>query len=114
MWGSGQNRWSGVHRQDAASLFRLALEKGSAGAHYHGVGEEGVPFKAIAEVIGRRIGVPVKSMTLAEAKRQLGWFGPFVVVDNPASSRLTQEQLGWTPTGPTLLKDLDREAYFDA
>lgn len=108
----GQNRWTGVHRLDAATLFRLALENGTAGARYHGVAEEGVAFGAIAELIGHRLSVPVRSRTVAEANRQLGWFGPFIAVDNPASSLQTQLDLGWRPTGPSLLPDLDRDSYF--
>ena len=110
--GDGENRWSGVHRQDAVTLFRLALEHGTAGAHYHGVAEEGVPFRVIAEVIGRRLGVPVRSVTLAEANRQLGWFGPFMAIDNPASSAQTQEALSWRPAGPGLMTDVDSAGYF--
>lgn len=110
--GDGENRWGGVHRQDAATLFRLALEKGTAGARYHGVADEGVPFRAIAGVIGRRLGAPVRSATVAEASGQLGWLGPFVAVDNPASSVRTQADLGWRPAGPTLLQDIDRDSYF--
>jgi len=110
--GDGENRWSGVHRQDAATLFRLALENGTAGAHYHGVADEGVPFRSIAEVIGQRLGVPVKSRTLAEANKQLGWFGPFVAIDNPASSARTQQELSWRPVGPALLSDIDSDSYF--
>ncbi|HXQ47387.1 MAG TPA: SDR family oxidoreductase [Caulobacteraceae bacterium] len=110
--GDGENRWGGVHRQDAATLFRLALEKGTAGGHYHGVADEGVPFRSIAEVIGRRLGAPVRSKTAMEASRQLGWIGPFVAIDNPASSLLTQQDLGWRPTGPALLQDIDRDGYF--
>lgn len=110
--GDGENRWSGVHRRDAATLFRLALENGTAGARYHGVADEGAPFRSIAEIIGRRLGVPVRSRTLAEANRQLGWFGPFIAVDNPASGARTQQDLGWRPTGPALLPDIDRDSYF--
>ena len=110
--GDGENRWSGVHRLDAATLFRLALEKGTAGARYHGVAEEGVPFRALAEVIGRRLQVPIRSRTLAEANKRLGWFGPFVAVDNPASSSQTQRDLGWRPTGPGLVQDIDTDGYF--
>ena len=109
--GDGENRWGGVHRRDAAALFRLALEAGTAGARYHGVAEDGVPFRAIAETIARRLDVPARSTTLAEAKRRLGWFGPFIAVDNPASSSATQDGLGWRPSGPALLEDLDSDAY---
>jgi nucleoside-diphosphate-sugar epimerase len=110
--GDGENRWSGVHRQDAATLFRLALELGTTGARYHGVADEGVPFGSIAELIGHRLGVPVRSRTAREANRHLGWFGPFIAVDNPASSTQTQRDLGWCPTGPSLVPDLDRDIYF--
>ena len=110
--GDGQNRWSGVHRQDAATLFRLALENGTAGAHYHGVAEEGVAFRSIAEVIGRRLSLPVGSKTLAEAGRRLGWLGPFVAIDNPASSLITRRDMDWRPIGPTLLEDIDSDGYF--
>src|SRR5205823_1104198 len=78
---------------DAAVLFRLALEKGAAGARYHGVAEEGLPFREIAEVIGRRLGLPVVGKSLKEAAAQFSWFGPFVAADNPASSRWTRERL---------------------
>ena len=110
--GDGENRWSGVHRDDAATLFRLALERGTAGARYHGVADEGVPFRSIADLIGHRLGVPVRSRTLTEATRRLGWFGPFIAVDNPASSAQTQRDLGWCPSGPSLVPDLDRDIYF--
>jgi nucleoside-diphosphate-sugar epimerase len=110
--GDGANRWAGVHRQDAATLFRLALEKGTAGARYHGVADEGAPFRSIAEVIGRRLDVPVRSRTLKEATRQLSWFAPFIAVDNPAASARTRRDLGWEPVGPSLLPDIDRDSYF--
>jgi nucleoside-diphosphate-sugar epimerase len=93
-------------------LFRLALETGTAGARYHGVADEGVPFRSIAEVIGRRLGLPVRAKTLAEASRRLGFFGPFAAIDNPASSAATQQALGWRPVGPTLLEDIDSDGYF--
>jgi nucleoside-diphosphate-sugar epimerase len=110
--GDGQNRWCAVHRLDAARLFRLALEKGMAGARYHGVAEEGVPFRTIAEVIGRRLGVPAISRTSEEAVRQFGWLGPFVAADNPASSHQTRLDLGWQPEQPGLIADVDRPSYF--
>ena len=110
--GDGANRWSAVHRLDAAVLLRLALEEGQAGARYHGVAEEGIPFRQIAEVVGRRLNMPAVSMTSKEAAQRFSWLAPFAAYDNPASSQLTQERLGWQPTHPGLLADLDREAYF--
>ena len=110
--GEGCNRWPAVHRRDAAALFRLALEKGLPGAHYHGVAEEGVAFRDIAQTIGARLNVPVVSRVREEAARQFGWLGPFVCLNNPTSSRWTREQLGWRPQGPTLTVDIDRDGYF--
>lgn len=112
--GDGLNRWPSVHRFDAARLFRLALEKGSAGATYHGVAEEGIPFREIAEVIGRRLNVPVVSKSPAEAAKQFGFLGAIIPIDNPTSSRLTQEYLGWRPTQQGLLSDLENAYYFNA
>ncbi|HXD00800.1 MAG TPA: SDR family oxidoreductase [Verrucomicrobiae bacterium] len=112
--GEGLNRWPAVHRLDAAHLFRLALEKGAARAWYHGVAEEGVPFRQIAEVIGRRLNVPVISQTPEEAARHFAWFAHFAAIDVPASSQQTQQNLGWRPTQPGLIADLDRPAYFEA
>ncbi len=112
--GEGANRWSAVHRLDAAVLLRLALEAGQPGARYHGVAEEGVPFREIVQVIGQRLNLPAVSMTPNEAARRFSWLAPFAAYDNPASSQLTQERLGWRPTHPGLLADLDREAYFRA
>lgn len=112
--GDGLNRWPAVHRLDAAHLYRLALEKGSAGARYHAVADEGVPFREIAEVIGRRLNLPVVSKTPEEAAEHFGWFAMFAAIDSPASSAQTKEQLGWRPTRPGLIPDLDRPRYFDA
>ncbi|NII10804.1 SDR family oxidoreductase [Oleiagrimonas sp. C23AA] len=112
--GDGANRWSAIHRLDAALLLRLALEQGQAGACYHGVAEEGVAFREIAEVIGRRLNLPAVSMTPKEAARRFSWLAPFAAYDNPASSRLTQQRLGWRPTHPGLLADLDgAPPYFE-
>ena len=108
----GHNRWPAVHRLDAARLFRLALETGSAGAAYHGVAEEGVPFRDIAGVIGQRLKVPVVSKSPEQAAKQFSFLSLFIPVDNPSSSKLSQERLGWRPTQPGLLSDLDQSDYF--
>jgi nucleoside-diphosphate-sugar epimerase len=112
--GDGSNRWSAVHRLDAARLYRLALEKGSAGARYHGVADEGVPFREIAAVIGRRLSLPVVSKTPEDAADHFGWFAHFAAIDCPASSAQTQERLGWRPKQSGLIPDLDRPRYFEA
>jgi nucleoside-diphosphate-sugar epimerase len=111
--GDGRNRWPAVHRLDAAHLFRLALEKGAAGARYHGVAEEGVPFREIAEVIGRRLNVPVVGKAPREAANHFGWFAHFAAIDNPTSSQRTRELLGWQPKQPGLIADIDRSRYFE-
>jgi nucleoside-diphosphate-sugar epimerase len=112
--GDGLNRWPAVHRLDAAHLFRLALEKGSPGTRYHGVADEGVPVRVIAEVIGRRLKLPVVSKSAEETAEHFGFLGHFLSVDIPASSALTQELLGWHPTQPGLISDLDHVRYFGA
>lgn len=112
--GDGLNRWPAVHRLDAAPLYRLALEKGSAGSNFHGVGDEGIPFREIAEVIGRRLNLPVVSKTAGEATNHFSWLAHFVAMDSPASSKRTQELLGWQPKQPGLIADLERGRYFDA
>jgi len=112
--GDGNNRWPAVHRFDAARLYRLALERGSAGARFHGVAEEGIPVREIAAVIGRRVGVPVVSRTAAEAVGLLGFVGHALAMDGPAASAQTQAQLGWRPEQPGLLADLEGGRYFDA
>jgi len=111
--GEGLNRWPGVHRVDAAHLFRLALEKGTAGARYHGIADEGVPTRDIAEVIGRRLDVPVVAKSPEEAAGHFGFLGFFFAVDCPASSAQTKERLGWRPKQPGLIADLDRPQYFE-
>ena len=110
--GDGQNRWPGVHRLDAARLYRLALEQGVERGPFHAVDDEGVPFKAIAEVIGRRLGVPVVSKTSEEAAGHFGWFAGFAGMDIPSSSARTRAALGWKPEQPGLLADLDQDSYF--
>jgi len=110
--GDGQNRWPAVHRLDVARLFRLALEKGVAGARYHGVGEEGLAFRAIAESIGHHLSVPVESVSATAAARHFSWFGAFAATDNPSSNSRTRDQLGWEPAGPGLLADFDGPGYF--
>jgi nucleoside-diphosphate-sugar epimerase len=112
--GDGTNRWSAVHRLDAAHLFRLALEKkATAGTTFHGVAEEGVAFRDIAEVIGRRLSVPLVAKSPEEAANHFGWFAHFAAIDCPASSRRTRELLGWQPKQPGLIADLDRPRYFE-
>jgi nucleoside-diphosphate-sugar epimerase len=113
--GDGRNRWPAVHVLDAAHLYRLALEKGSAGARYHAIAEEGVPLREIAEAIGRGLNVPVVAKSPEEAAQHFGFLGFFVGADIPASSALTQERLGWHPTKqPGLIADLDQMRYFEA
>jgi nucleoside-diphosphate-sugar epimerase len=112
--GDGLNRWSAVHRLDAAPLYRLALEKGTAGARFHAVAEEGVPLREIAEAIGRGLKVPVVSMSPEEAGEHFGWLAAFMGLEMPASSALTQERLGWRPTQTGLIDDLDNMRYFEA
>ena len=110
--GDGSNHWPAVHRLDAAKAYRLVLEHGEAGARYHAVAEQGVPFREIAAVIGRRLDVPVVSRTPEEAAGHFGWFAPFASIDNRALSRKTRDALGWEPTGPGLIADIDRPSYF--
>ena len=110
--GEGLNGWPAVHRLDAARLFRLALEQGAAGARYHGAADEAIPMRAIAAVIGRHLNLPVVSKTAEEAAAHFGWMARFVGLDMPASSALTQARLGWHPTQPGLLADLEQGDYF--
>jgi nucleoside-diphosphate-sugar epimerase len=111
--GDGLNRWPAAHVSDVARLYRLALEKREAGARYHAVAEEGVSVRDIAEVIGRGLKAPVVSMSPEEAAGHFGWLAMFAGLDLPASSAQTRERLGWGPTGPGLLADLEQMRYFD-
>jgi nucleoside-diphosphate-sugar epimerase len=111
--GDGLNRWPAVHRLDAAHLYRLALERGSVAARYHGVADEGVPTREIAEVIGRQLNVPVVSKSREEAADHFGWIAGFFGIDGPASSALTQERLGWRPVQPGIIADLNAAHYFE-
>jgi nucleoside-diphosphate-sugar epimerase len=111
--GDGSNRWPAVHRLDAAHLFRLALEKAPAGSPLHAVADEGVPIRAIAEVIGRHLDVPVVSVPADKASEHFGVLAGFLLsADNPVSSALTRELLGWQPTHSGLVDDLDKGHYF--
>jgi nucleoside-diphosphate-sugar epimerase len=113
--GAGQNRWSAVHRFDTAPLYRLALEKGIAGARYHAVAEQGVTLESIAEAIGRGLGIPVLSVPQEEAGAHFGAMGHFAGMDNPASSALTRQRLGWAPGAhPGLVDDLDHSTAYAA
>ncbi|MBB6411739.1 SDR family oxidoreductase [Mesorhizobium sangaii] len=111
--GDGTNRWPAVHRLDAATLFRLALEKGTGGARYHAVADRGVPTREIAEIIGRQLNLPVVSKTREEAADHFGFLGHFFGMDWPASSEQTRQALGWQPMQPGLIADLDRPGYFE-
>ncbi|MBV9314943.1 MAG: SDR family oxidoreductase [Pseudonocardia sp.] len=111
--GDGSNRWPAVHRLDAAQLFRLALEKAPAGTRLHGVDDEDVPVRDIAEVIGRHVKLPVTAISREEVDGHFGWIGTFFSLDVPASSALTQKQLDWHPVQPGLIPDLDEGHYFN-
>jgi nucleoside-diphosphate-sugar epimerase len=110
--GDGLNRWPATHRLDAARVYRFVLERGVEGGPFHAVAETGVPFKEIAEVIGRRLNVPVVSKSPEQAAEHFGWFARFAAFDVPASSEYTQALLDWKPQQPGLIADIDHPAYF--
>jgi len=110
--GDGSNRWPAVHRLDAAHLFRLALENAPAGSVLHAIADEGVPIRAIAEVIGRHLDLPVAAVPAEDAGEHFGWLSGLIAIDSPASSALTRELLGWQPTQPGLIDDLEKGHYF--
>jgi nucleoside-diphosphate-sugar epimerase len=110
--GDGSNRWPAVHRLDAAHLVCLALDGAPAGSTLHAIGDEGVPIRAIAEVIGRRLDMPVVAISPEDAAGHFAWIAGFLAIDSPASSALTRELVGWKPTNPGLIEDLDKGAYF--
>lgn len=109
--GDGLNRWPAAHVLDTAHLYRLALEKGEPGSRYHAVAEEGIAVREIAEVIGRGLKVPLTALSPEEAAAHFGWLGAFMGYDMPASSAQTQQRLGWRPTGPGLIADLEQMHY---
>ncbi len=110
--GDGTNRWTAVHRLDSARLFRLALEHAPSGSTLHAVADGGVPIRDIAEVIGRHLNLPVVSIAPEDASEHFAWMAGFLAADSPASSALTCELLGWQPTQPGLIADLDQGHYF--
>lgn len=110
--GEGNNRWPAAHRLDVAPVYRLALERGAQDGPFHAVAEQGVRFREITEVIGRRLKLPVVSLTPEEAAAHFGWFGTFAAIDCPSSGERTQSLLGWKPQQPGLIADLDHPAYF--
>ena len=109
--GDGTNRWAAVHVLDAAKLYALVLDKGSKGTRYHAVAEEGITAREIAEVVGAGLGVPAVSLSAEKAQEHFGWFAMFASLDLRASSAWTREQLGWEPTGPGLIADLQGMDY---
>ncbi|MFF4535176.1 SDR family oxidoreductase [Streptomyces aureus] len=110
--GDGSQRWPAAHRDDAARIFRLALEKAPAGSVLHASAEDGVPLRSVAEVIGRHLDVPTRSVPAEEAAEHFTWLSGFIGLDSPASSERTRALLGWNPTGPGLIEDLDKGHYF--
>ena len=111
--GTGENRWSAVHRLDAAALYRLAIEKAEKGARYHAVGDEGVPVKDIAAAIGKKLGLPVKSIAPEEAGAHFGFLAGFLAMDAPRAAARTRAALGWAPKQPGLIADLENGRYFE-
>jgi nucleoside-diphosphate-sugar epimerase len=111
--GDGSNHWPAVHELDAAKLFRLVLETAPAGVSWRGAGDEAVPFREIAEVIGRHVNVPTASISVEEAAAHFGFLGAIVSVDIPMSSAQTRERVGWRPVHPGLIADLEAGFYFD-
>ncbi|MGC4089980.1 MAG: SDR family oxidoreductase [Polyangiaceae bacterium] len=109
--GDGANRWTAVHRLDAARLFVLALENAQAGAVLHGVADEAIATRSIADIIGAKLSLPVASIASDAAAAHFGWMARFFAMDQPASSAITQRQMDWTPTHPTLLEDLEAGYY---
>ena len=110
--GDGTNRWPAVHRSDAARLARLAVEAAPAGSVLHAVADEGVPFRDIAQAMGRHLGIPTTSVAPADAGEHFAHLGHFVGLDSPATAAATRELLGWEPTGPSLLEDLEQDHYY--
>ncbi len=109
--GDGSNRWPAVHRLDAAHAFCLALKKAAKGVRYNAIGDEGIPIKQIAELIGKKLNLPVKSLSQEEARQHFEWMSMFIAFDSPATASKTKEQLGWQPTHISLLEDMDQH-YF--
>jgi nucleoside-diphosphate-sugar epimerase len=110
--GDGSQRWPALHRQDAARLYRLAVEQAPAGAVLHGVGEQGVPLRAIADLIAARLGLPVQQVPADQAEEYFGWLAALAATDAPASSAATRSLLAWEPTHPGLLDDLAHGEFF--
>jgi nucleoside-diphosphate-sugar epimerase len=110
--GDGANRWPAVHRSDAARLARLAVESAPAGSVLHAVGDEGVPFREIADAMGRHLGLPTASISPDDAVDHFGFMGRFAGLDSPATAAITRGLLGWEPTGPSLIDDLEQDHYY--
>jgi nucleoside-diphosphate-sugar epimerase len=109
--GEGTNRWAAVHRSDVARLVRLAIERAPAGSVLHGVSEEGVALRDLADAISRRYRLQLTAISPEEATARFGFLAPIVALDMPASSAITRDLLGWQPTGPTLIEDIETSAY---